>query len=109
MEKEGQEIAASDGGKGPAEQHAIDVGHVVQHGDGKGEDDIEKERVAVVEDVQTKKKSSRRVAALDAFRGLTIVVRTHIYTAHKSTFFCFYLFRKKFDFCFLAYICTISF
>ncbi|AQK49360.1 heparan-alpha-glucosaminide N-acetyltransferase-like protein [Zea mays] len=74
MEKEGQEIAASDGGKGPAEQHAIDVGHVVQHGDGKGEDDIEKERVAVVEDVQTKKKSSRRVAALDAFRGLTIVL-----------------------------------
>ncbi|PWZ28394.1 Heparan-alpha-glucosaminide N-acetyltransferase [Zea mays] len=74
MEKEGQEIAASDGGKGPAEQHAIDVGHVVQHGDGKCEDGIEKERVAVVEDVQTKNKSSRRVAALDAFRGLTIVL-----------------------------------
>jgi hypothetical protein len=95
MEKEGQEIAASDGGKGPAEQHAIDVGHVVQHGDGKGEDGIEKERVAVVEDVQTKKKSSRRVAALDAFRGLTIVVRTHIYTVHKSTFFFVFIYSEK--------------
>lgn len=69
MEK-GQEIAASDGEKAP-EQHAIDVGHV-EHADGKGED-MEKERVAVVEEVQRK---SKRVAALDAFRGLTIVVHT---------------------------------
>jgi hypothetical protein len=96
MEKEGQEIAASDGGKGPAEQHAIDVGHVVQHGDGKGEDDIEKERVAVVEDVQTKKKSSRRVAALDAFRGLTIVVRTHIYIHSTQIYFSFvFIYSEK--------------
>lgn len=89
MEK-GQEIAASDGEKGPEQhQHAIDVSHV-EHGDGKGED-VEKERVAVAEDVQ--KKKSRRVAALDAFRGLTIVV--HIYTLWPiSAFLLLYLFRK---------------
>ncbi|KAG0529320.1 hypothetical protein BDA96_05G088500 [Sorghum bicolor] len=70
MEK-GQEIAA-DGEKVPEQhQHAIDVGHV-NHGDGKGEEDVEKERVAVAEEVP--KKKSRRVAALDAFRGLTIVL-----------------------------------
>lgn len=69
MEK-GQEIAASDGEKG-LEEHAIDVGRV-EHVDGEGED-MEKERVAVAEDVQRK---SKRVAALDAFRGLTIVVHT---------------------------------
>nr|CAB3489529.1 unnamed protein product [Digitaria exilis] len=67
MEK-GQEIAASDGEKGP-EQHAIDVAHV-EHADGEGED-MGKERVAVAEEVQRK---SKRVAALDAFRGLTIVI-----------------------------------
>jgi len=83
MEK-GQEIAASDGEKGP-EQHAIDVGHA-EHGDGKGED-IEKERVAVAEDVQ--KKKTRRVAALDAFRGLTIVV--HTYTHRPISTFCFFI------------------
>nr|CAB3491284.1 unnamed protein product [Digitaria exilis] len=67
MEK-GQEIAASDGEKGP-EQHAIDVAHV-EHADGEGED-MGKERMAVAEEVQRK---SKRVAALDAFRGLTIVI-----------------------------------
>lgn len=89
MEK-GQEIAASDGEKGPEQhQHAIDVSHV-EHGDGKGED-VEKEKVAVAEDEQ--KKKSRRVAALDAFRGLTIVV--HIYTLWPiSAFLLLYLFRK---------------
>ncbi|GJN28342.1 hypothetical protein PR202_gb16452 [Eleusine coracana subsp. coracana] len=73
MEK-GPEIAASSaGGKGP-DQHAIDVGRG-DHGDGKGEDveAVGKERVAVAEEVQSKKKS-KRVAALDAFRGLTIVL-----------------------------------
>ncbi|GJN07028.1 hypothetical protein PR202_ga24817 [Eleusine coracana subsp. coracana] len=72
MEK-GPEIAASCAGdKGP-DQHAIDVGRG-DHGDGKGEDieAVGKERVAVAE-VQSKKKS-KRVAALDAFRGLTIVL-----------------------------------
>ena len=77
MEK-GQDIAASGGEKG-SEQHAIDVVPVeVEHGDGKGVvhagagDDTEKERLVVVEEPQ--KKKSTRVAALDAFRGLTIVV-----------------------------------
>lgn len=107
MEKEGQEIAASDGGKGPAEQHAIDVGHVVQHGDGKCEDGIEKERVAVVEDVQTKNKSSRRVAALDAFRGLTIVVRTHIYIHSTQIYFFCFIYSEKSSILFPG-ICTIS-
>ncbi|KAJ1255102.1 hypothetical protein BS78_K290500, partial [Paspalum vaginatum] len=65
MEK-GQDIAASD--ERP-EQHAIDVGHV-EHGDGKGQD-TENERVTVAEEVQ---KKCRRVAALDDFRGLTIVL-----------------------------------
>jgi hypothetical protein len=97
MEK-GQEIAASDGEKGPEQhQHAIDVGHA-EHGDGKGED-IEKERVVVAEDVQ--KKKSRRVAALDAFRGLTIVV--HTYTHRPISTFCFLILSKKFDFCFVAH------
>jgi heparan-alpha-glucosaminide N-acetyltransferase len=73
MEKgQEKEIAASEGERDP-EQHAIDVGHV-EHADGKGEE-INKERVAVAEEVQ---KKSRRVAALDAFRGLTIVVHTPI-------------------------------
>ncbi|KAL6868295.1 hypothetical protein ACP4OV_015140 [Aristida adscensionis] len=70
MEK-GNEIAPSDSEKG-SEQHAIDVGH----GGGKGTGDVEEaqkdQRVAVAEDVQ--KKKSKRVAALDAFRGLTIVL-----------------------------------
>ncbi|VAI02824.1 unnamed protein product [Triticum turgidum subsp. durum] len=77
MEK-GQDIAASGGEKG-SEQHAIDVVPVeVEHGDGKGVvhagagDDTEKERLVVVEEPQ--KKKSTRVAALDAFRGLTIVL-----------------------------------
>lgn len=74
MEK-GQEIAASASEKGP-EQLAIDVSRD-EHGEGKGVDGanveaVEKERLAVVEEPQ--KKKSRRVAALDAFRGLTIVV-----------------------------------
>ncbi|RLM59167.1 hypothetical protein C2845_PM18G03410 [Panicum miliaceum] len=77
MEK-GQEIAASDGEKGP-EHHAIDVGHV-EHADGRGED-TEQKRVAVAEEVQ---KKSRRVAALDAFRGLTIVRVPNIGTAVKK-------------------------
>ncbi|KAL6660523.1 hypothetical protein ACP70R_001558 [Stipagrostis hirtigluma subsp. patula] len=69
MEK-GQEIAPSNGDK-DHEQHTIDVGH----GEGKVMDveEVEKDqRVAVAEEVQ--KKKSRRVAALDAFRGLTIVL-----------------------------------
>ncbi|TVU03615.1 hypothetical protein EJB05_50802, partial [Eragrostis curvula] len=67
------EIAASAGEKIP-EQHAIDVGHE-EHIDGKGEDveALGKERVAVAEEVQNKQKS-KRVAALDVFRGLTIVL-----------------------------------
>jgi heparan-alpha-glucosaminide N-acetyltransferase len=73
MEKK-QEIAASAGEKAP-EQHAIDV-VPVEHDDGKGTidtgADVEKERLVVVEEPQ--KKKSTRVAALDAFRGLTIVV-----------------------------------
>jgi heparan-alpha-glucosaminide N-acetyltransferase len=85
MEK-GQEIAA-DGEKVPEQhQHAIDVGHV-NHGDGKGEEDVEKERVAVAEEVP--KKKSRRVAALDAFRGLTIVVHTP--THRPISAFCFFI------------------
>ena len=82
MEK-GQEIAPSDGEKGP-EQHAIDVGHV-EHTDGGGEDDAGQKRVAVAEEVQ---KKSRRVAALDAFRGLTIVV-------HAQEFVLFWFFNLK--------------
>ena len=82
MEK-GQEIAPSDGEKGP-EQHAIDVGHV-EHADGGGEDDAGQKRVAVAEEVQ---KKSRRVAALDAFRGLTIVV-------HAQKFVLFWFFNLK--------------
>jgi heparan-alpha-glucosaminide N-acetyltransferase len=90
MEK-GQEIAASDGEKGPEQhQHAIDVGHA-EHGDGKGED-IEKERVVVAEDVQ--KKKSRRVAALDAFRGLTIVVHTYIHPSAHIYFLLPYFIQK---------------
>jgi hypothetical protein len=91
MEK-GQEIAASDGEKGP-EQHAIDVGHV-EHAGGRGED-TEQKRVAVAEEVQ---KKSRRVAALDAFRGLTIVVHTPIgsYLLFLLSFFL----KKKSPFCF---------
>ncbi|KAM0909554.1 hypothetical protein ACQ4PT_014723 [Festuca glaucescens] len=74
MEKK-QEIAASAGEKAP-EQHAIDV-VPYEHGDAKGTvvdagADVKKERLAVVEEPQ--KKKSTRVAALDAFRGLTIVV-----------------------------------
>ena len=72
MEKK-QEIAASTGEKAP-EQHAIDV-IPDEHGDAKGTVDagsanVEKERLTVVEEPQKK----TRVAALDAFRGLTIVV-----------------------------------
>lgn len=74
MEKK-QEIAASTGEKAQ-EQHAIDV-VPEEHGDAKGTLDaganVEKERLAVVEEEPQKKKSTR-VAALDAFRGLTIVV-----------------------------------
>ena len=74
MEKK-QEIAASTGEK-DSEQHAIDV-VTDENGDAKGTVDavganVEKERLAVVEEPQ--KKKSTRVAALDAFRGLTIVV-----------------------------------
>jgi len=74
MEKK-QEIAASTGEKAQ-EQHAIDV-VPEEHGEAKGTVDaganVEKERLAVVEEEPQKKKSTR-VAALDAFRGLTIVV-----------------------------------
>ena len=83
MEK-GQEIAPSDVEKGP-EQHAIDVGHHVEHADGRGEDGTEQKRVAVAEEVQ---KKSRRAAALDAFRGLTIVV-------HAQEFVLFWFFNLK--------------
>uniref|UniRef100_A0A0D9XQS9 Heparan-alpha-glucosaminide N-acetyltransferase catalytic domain-containing protein n=1 Tax=Leersia perrieri TaxID=77586 RepID=A0A0D9XQS9_9ORYZ len=58
----------SDGEKG-SEQHSIDVGPS-DHGDGGVV--AEKERLAVVE--EPGKKKSKRVAALDAFRGLTIVL-----------------------------------
>lgn len=82
MEK-GQEIGASAGEKG-SEQHAIDVGPG-EHGHGgvvagAAAEAPEKERLAVVEEEPRKK--SKRVAALDAFRGLTIVVYiyTHTYT-----------------------------
>jgi len=76
MEK-GQGIAASGAEKGP-EQHAIDVAPVEHDDGGKGVvadagDNAEKERLVVVEEPQKKKKSTR-VAALDAFRGLTIVL-----------------------------------
>jgi len=76
MEK-GQGIAASGAEKGP-EQHAIDVAPVEHDDGGKGGvadagDIAEKERLVVVEEPQ-KKKRSTRVAALDAFRGLTIVL-----------------------------------
>lgn len=77
MEK-GPEIAPSSVNEKGPEEHAIDVGRG-EHGDGKGEDveAVGKDRVlAVAEEVQNKK--SKRVAALDAFRGLTIVVRTFI-------------------------------
>uniref|UniRef100_A0ACD5W8E9 Uncharacterized protein n=1 Tax=Avena sativa TaxID=4498 RepID=A0ACD5W8E9_AVESA len=76
MEKK-EEIAASAGEKAP-EQHAIDV-VPDEHGDAKGtvivadaDTNDEKERLVVAEEPQ--KKKSTRVAALDAFRGLTIVV-----------------------------------
>jgi hypothetical protein len=82
MEKKGLEIAASSADEGRQEQHAIDVARG-EHGDGRGEDveAVGKEKVAVAEEVQSKKKS-KRVATLDAFRGLTIVVHT-VYT-HQS-------------------------
>jgi heparan-alpha-glucosaminide N-acetyltransferase len=78
MEKKGPEIPASSADEGRPEQHAIDVGRGEQGGDAKGEDVAAegKERVVVAEEVQSKKKS-KRVAALDAFRGLTIVVHIH--------------------------------
>jgi heparan-alpha-glucosaminide N-acetyltransferase len=78
MEKKGLEIAASSADEGRQEQHAIDVARG-EHGDGRGEDveAVGKEKVAMAEEVQ-----SKRVAALDAFRGLTIVVHT-VYT-HQS-------------------------
>jgi heparan-alpha-glucosaminide N-acetyltransferase len=84
MEKK-QEIAASAGEKA-LEQHAIDV-VPDQHGDAKGTvvdagGDVEKERLVVVEEPQ--KKKSTRVAALDAFRGLTIVVRTTYVPPYKD-------------------------
>uniref|UniRef100_A0A0D3HK31 Heparan-alpha-glucosaminide N-acetyltransferase catalytic domain-containing protein n=1 Tax=Oryza barthii TaxID=65489 RepID=A0A0D3HK31_9ORYZ len=74
MEK-GQEIGASAGEKG-SEQHAIDV-RPGEHGAigvvaGAAAEAPEKERLAVVEEEPRKK--SKRVAALDAFRGLTIVL-----------------------------------
>jgi heparan-alpha-glucosaminide N-acetyltransferase len=74
MEKKGPEIPASSADEGRPEQHAIDVGRGEQGGDAKGEDVAAegKERVVVAEEVQ-----SKRVAALDAFRGLTIVVHIH--------------------------------
>lgn len=80
MEK-GQEIGASAGEKG-SEQHAIDV-RPGEHGAigvvaGAAAEAPEKERLAVVEEEPRKK--SKRVAALDAFRGLTIVV--YIYILH---------------------------
>lgn len=79
MEK-GQEIGASAGEKG-SEQHAIDV-RPGEHGAigvvAGAAAEAPEERLAVVEEEPRKK--SKRVAALDAFRGLTIVV--YIYLLH---------------------------
>jgi hypothetical protein len=63
MEKKRPEIEASSADEERPEQHAIDVSRE-EHGEGEDIDAVG-ERVAVPEEVQSKKKS-KRVAALDA-------------------------------------------